>query len=117
MTARAPCALADLGMVNALGGSLEEIWPRLVDGDQSRLSARDDLILGESRLFGQVRGELPPIPPSLSRYACRNNQLALAAFEAIRESISRQPRYQQSHHQAPRGSQSRWGRHCRLHRK
>ncbi len=50
MTARAPCALADLGMLNALGGSLEEIWPRLVDGDQSRLSARDDLILGESRL-------------------------------------------------------------------
>ena len=88
MTARAPCALADLGMVNALGGSLEEIWPRLVDGDQSRLSARDDLILGESRLFGQVRGELPPIPPPLSRYACRNNQLALAAFEAIRESTS-----------------------------
>ena len=81
------CTLADLGMVNALGASLEEIWPRLVAGDQSGLTVCDGLGPGEAPLFGAVRGELPEIPASLARYSCRNNQLALAAFEAIRGSV------------------------------
>jgi 3-oxoacyl-[acyl-carrier-protein] synthase-1 len=84
---RAPCTLADLGMVSALGNTAAEAWPRLVAGDQSRFTERDDLIPGLTRPFGQVRGELPEIPPSLSRYACRNNQIALAAFEAIHNSV------------------------------
>lgn len=82
-----PCALAALGMVNALGSSLDEIWPRLVAGDQSRFRQRDDLVPGESWWFGQVQGALPPIPASLAAFACRNNQIALAAYAAIRERV------------------------------
>jgi 3-oxoacyl-[acyl-carrier-protein] synthase-1 len=74
-------------MVNVLGGSLDEIWQRLIVGDQSGFTSRDDLVPGQSRLYGEVRGELPEIPSSLSRYACRNNRLALAALEMIRESV------------------------------
>jgi len=74
-------------MVNALGASLDEIWPRLVAGDQSRFRRRGDLVPGESWWFGEVQGDLPAIPESLAAHACRNNQLALAAFEAIREEV------------------------------
>jgi 3-oxoacyl-[acyl-carrier-protein] synthase-1 len=75
-------------MVNALGMCREEIWPRLIGGDQSGFALRDDFGPGVSHLFGAVQGELPEIPASLARYACRNNQLALAALEAIRNSVA-----------------------------
>jgi 3-oxoacyl-[acyl-carrier-protein] synthase-1 len=75
-------------MVNALGTSLEEIWPRLVAGDQSGLVLRDDSGPRGAQLFGAVAGELPAIAASLARYACRNNQLALAALETIHESVA-----------------------------
>ncbi len=82
-----PCALAALGMVNALGTSLDEIWPRLVAGDQSRFRLRDDLVPGEARWFGGVEEELPAIPAPLDAYACRANRLALAAYAGIREAV------------------------------
>jgi 3-oxoacyl-[acyl-carrier-protein] synthase-1 len=88
MTHATPCALVDLGLVSALGNTLDETWPRLIAGDQSRFTQRDDLIPGESRFFGQVLGELSVIPAPLARYDCRNNQLALTAFEAIRGSTA-----------------------------
>jgi 3-oxoacyl-[acyl-carrier-protein] synthase-1 len=72
-------------MVNALGRTLDEIWPRLIAGDQSRFTVRNDLKPCAAQLFGQVQGELPEIPPALARYSCRNNQLALAALEMIGE--------------------------------
>ena len=81
------CGLAGLGMVNALGRTLGEIWPRLIAGDQTRFSVREDLIPGVARPFGMVQGELPEIPPDLARHACRNNQLALAALAQIRADV------------------------------
>lgn len=74
-------------MVSALGSSTDETWPRLVSGDQSRFTERVDLIPGESLSFGAVAEELPAIPESLQLYACRNNQLALAALDPIRPSV------------------------------
>ena len=68
-------------MVNALGRSAEEIWPRLLAGDQSRVRARDDLVPGRRLLVADVGGPLPAVPPRLRAYACRNNQLTLAALE------------------------------------
>ena len=85
---RAPCALADLGMVSALGRSPDQAWPRLIAGDQTGFAARDDLVPDETRLFGEVAGELPRIPPALAAYDCRNNRLALAALDAIRPSVA-----------------------------
>jgi 3-oxoacyl-[acyl-carrier-protein] synthase-1 len=81
------CGLAGLGMVNALGQTLDEIWPRLIAGDQTRFTVREDLIPGVGRPFGMVQGELPEIPPDLARHACRNNQLALAAIAQIRADV------------------------------
>jgi 3-oxoacyl-[acyl-carrier-protein] synthase-1 len=74
-------------MVNALGQTLDEIWPRLTTGDQTRFTIREDLIPGVGRPYGMVRGDLPEIPPDLARHACRNNQLALAALAQIRADI------------------------------
>lgn len=75
-------------MVNALGRGLDEIWPRLLDGDQSHFSLRDDLVPGRSLLLGAVPGELPGIPQSLRRYACRNNAMTLAALETIENAVA-----------------------------
>jgi 3-oxoacyl-[acyl-carrier-protein] synthase-1 len=72
-----------MGMVNALGAGREEIWPRLLAGDQSGFQVRDDLVPGRSLLLGEVTRPLPRVPDRLRRYACRNNQLALLAFEQI----------------------------------
>ncbi len=78
-----PCSLAALGQVNALGRSNDEIAPRLLAGDTSGLTLRDDLVPERSLLVGAVRDPLPEIPARLARYACRNNRLALAALEQI----------------------------------
>jgi len=74
-------------MVNALGRGAEEIWPRLLDGDQSRFRLRDDFVPGRSLLVGEVSGRLPAVPGRLSRYACRNNAMTLAALEQILERV------------------------------
>jgi 3-oxoacyl-[acyl-carrier-protein] synthase-1 len=75
-------------MVNALGRGPEEIWPRLLAGDQSRFRVRTDLVPGRSLVVADVPGELPPIPARLRRYACRNNAMTLAALGQIEAEIA-----------------------------
>ena len=77
------CVLAEVGVVTALGASQDETWPRLLAGDQSRFVQRDDLSPTVARRFGAVTAALPAIPASLRHLDCRNNQLALAAYEQI----------------------------------
>jgi 3-oxoacyl-[acyl-carrier-protein] synthase-1 len=84
---RRSCALAALGMVNALGRSPEEIWPRLLAGDQSHFRARDDLVPGRRLIVAEVPGPLPTVPARLRAYACRNNALTLAALESLEPRI------------------------------
>jgi len=81
------CSLGALGMVNALGSSCDEIWPRLLAGDQSRLAPRKDLVPGRELIVGEVAGALPEIPAALHQYACRNNALALAALRQIEGAV------------------------------
>ena len=76
-----------MGLVCALGDSADAVWPRLIAGDPTAIEPRDDLIPGETRLFGSVRAPLPAIPPALSRHACRNNQLTLAVLAQIRSAV------------------------------
>ena len=83
-----PCRLAALGMVNALGGDLDEIGPRLIAGDQSHFARRDDLVPERSLLLAAVSSPLPAIPSGLEDFACRNNALALAALRQIESRIS-----------------------------
>jgi 3-oxoacyl-[acyl-carrier-protein] synthase-1 len=82
------CALAALGMVNALGRCAEEIWPRLLAGDQSHFRVRDDLVPGRSLIVAEVPGPLPAVPARLRAYACRNNAMSLAALEPIETRIA-----------------------------
>jgi 3-oxoacyl-[acyl-carrier-protein] synthase-1 len=81
------CAVRAVGVVSALGAGLEDTWPRLVAGDQSRLTVRDDLVPGRPLLVGEVRDPLPVVPEALRRYACRNNELVLAAMHQIEHPI------------------------------
>ncbi len=83
------CGLPALGMVNALGSSLDEIWPRLRDGDQSRLVTREELVRGQALWFAPVHEQLPDIPRAMAEYDTRTNRLALAALESIQEPIRR----------------------------
>ncbi len=82
-----PCTLAEFGIVTALGASQEETWPRLIAGDQSRFVQRDDLSPSVVRRFGAVTVALPAVPASLRHLDCRNNQLALAAYEQIANGV------------------------------
>jgi 3-oxoacyl-[acyl-carrier-protein] synthase-1 len=77
------CRLAALGMVNALGSSAAEIWPRVRAGHRSGLTRRADLVPGQVLHVAEVRGPLPDLPRPLARYASRNNALALAAVRQI----------------------------------
>src|SRR5512139_1648939 len=85
---RRSCSLVALGMVNALGRSAEEIWPRLLAGDQSHFRLRDDLVPGRSLIVAEVPGRLPDVPARLRAYACRNNAMSLAALEPIEPAIA-----------------------------
>ncbi len=82
-----PCRLRALGMVNALGSGAGEIWPRLLAGDQSGLTHRDDLVPGRAMLVGDVKTALPDVPDALGRYRCRNNRLSLAALAQIEREL------------------------------
>jgi len=73
--------------VNALGGCAERVWPGLLAGETSRLSWRDDLVPGRDLLVGAVTDPLPDIPPTLARYACRNNAMALAGLVQIEAAV------------------------------
>jgi 3-oxoacyl-[acyl-carrier-protein] synthase-1 len=76
---RDPCRIADAGIACALGRSLAQVWPRLCAGDTSAMAPANASV----RAYGRVEGELPEIPAALARLACRNNRLALLAFEQI----------------------------------
>lgn len=91
--AQPPCRLAALGVVSCLGAGVSDTWRGLAAGDQSRFTLRRDLAPGRELWMGEVREELPSLPPALFRFACRNNALALAAIAQIeapvRETIAR----------------------------
>jgi 3-oxoacyl-[acyl-carrier-protein] synthase-1 len=83
MTARPPCRLAALGVLNALGADAETVWRGLLAGEPSRLSWNDQLVPGRRLLVGAVTDPLPEVPAALARYGCRNNALAQAALVQI----------------------------------
>lgn len=84
---RGPCRLAAVGLSCSLGSRPGDVWGRLFDASAEPLSLRDDLVRGKSRHFAQVTDSLPEIPSGLERYGCRNNRIALRAYEAIRPAV------------------------------
>jgi 3-oxoacyl-[acyl-carrier-protein] synthase-1 len=74
-------------MVSALGRGPDETWRRLLAGDTSGIARLSGLVPGREIPFGVVPGLLPPVPPALARFACRNNALALLALAQIEERV------------------------------
>lgn len=83
------CALVAAGAVSALGATLPAMWPRLLEGDTGGLSIRGDLVAGRELVVADVASELPDLPASLARYACRNNALLLAAYAPLARDFER----------------------------
>jgi len=76
-----------LGIINALGSNKQEVLSNLLAGYSPGMRDYNSEILGETFYCGCVDHDLPIIPSKLSRYNCRNNQLALSAIKQIEREI------------------------------
>ena len=81
-------ALTALGMVNALGVSLDEISERLFKGRPDRLTAHCLITTGKTVPVGRVHEPLPDLPSHLKQYQCRNHVLAFLAYQQIQETVA-----------------------------
>lgn len=79
--------LPALGIINALGSGPDEVACGLFAGDTSGMILEDGWLPGAQARVGRARGILPEIPEALSDYACRNNQLLLAALAQIKNDV------------------------------
>ncbi|TKE98098.1 beta-ketoacyl-[acyl-carrier-protein] synthase family protein [Vibrio kanaloae] len=83
-----PIYIQDCGFHSALGSSVADIHSCLKDTRESNMIEVSDMLNdGKHTVVGQIADELPPIPSDLTRYATRNNQLALSALNQIQDSI------------------------------
>lgn len=87
--------LTALGIVNALGRGQRAVAARLFDAapgaewwSATGLRPRQDVVPGATLWIGAVTAPLPEVPTALTHYACRNNQLALAALEEMAPAIA-----------------------------
>ncbi len=86
--------LSTLGIINALGAGAEAVAARLFAPatgawwQAGGLAPRTDLVRGATLWVGAVGVALPEVPATLHHYACRNNQLALAALAQMRAPIA-----------------------------
>lgn len=77
-----------VGMVNAMGNTLDEIAANLVAGRSPGMASDGGrwLLQGECWV-GQVTGELPSVPEALCQHGSRNNRLLLAALAHIQPQV------------------------------
>ncbi|MHA1043680.1 beta-ketoacyl-[acyl-carrier-protein] synthase family protein [Enterobacter ludwigii] len=80
--------ISAVGMVNALGNSLDEIAANLTAGVAPGMHCRSGWLQdAPDAVLGGVEGELPSIPDTLSAHRTRNNQLLLAALAQIQSAV------------------------------
>jgi len=78
-----------VGMVNALGNSLDEIAANLQAGVAPGMGPDTDGWRQQGECWvGRVTGELPEIAPDMAQYNSRNNRLLLAALAQIRPQVN-----------------------------
>jgi len=74
-----------VGMINALGNSLDEIASNLSRAQAPGMQRRSGwLQQGVEAMLGSVIGDLPAIPDTFAAHRSRNNRLLLAALAQIR---------------------------------
>lgn len=86
---QSPCNvyLNNLGIVNALGCGKDEIRINLAQPKIDTLVDIHCSLLDRTFRVGQVHSPLPDIPPNLSQFVCRNNQLILAGIQQIEDDV------------------------------
>lgn len=78
-----------VGMLNALGHSVEEVRDNLLAGISPGVMARDNwLEPKEACVLAGVDADLPDIPVHLKAHNSRNNQLLLAALQQIEPQVT-----------------------------
>lgn len=78
-----------VGMVNAMGNTLDEIADSLAAGRSPGMVPDTDGWLQQGDCWvGRVTGELPPMPDTLPQHNSRNNRLLLAALAQIGPQIN-----------------------------
>lgn len=74
-------------LVNSLGVDAGQINKRLTDGDVSGMTPWEHKIQDREVYVGKVTAALPQVPDTFAHYACRNNQLILAALQNIHQEV------------------------------
>lgn len=82
-------AIANMGIVCALGDNKTDILDGLVKGSQHGMCASDLLNTGMPTITGSVQSKLPEIPGVYSRFTSRTNQMLLAAYSQIRDDVEK----------------------------
>ncbi len=82
-----PLSITAVGLINALGSSLNDIASALFSGSQEGLILDDTLIPDRSVYVGKVQATLPVIPETLAPFNTRCNQLLLAALSQIQTQV------------------------------
>ena len=80
--------LNHMGLACALGNGAEAVAAGLFAGDTAQMCAGSPWLENHAGRFGEVRFELPEIPPALKDYDCRNNRLALAVLQQIETEVA-----------------------------
>lgn len=80
--------LNDMGILCALGSSREQVETNMLRGYQGGMTESSDFCQ-DPLVLGVVREKLPPVPESLSQYACRNNRMLLHVMEQIRPTLEK----------------------------
>ena len=77
-----------VGMVNALGGQLDEIATNLAAGYAPGISLQSPWLTSKQPIWlGQVFSPLPEIPAALALHRSRNNCLLMAALQQIQPQV------------------------------
>lgn len=80
--------ISAVGMINALGSTLDEIAANLSRGVAPGMRPRTGWLQGHTHtVLGGVDGELPTIPDDYRDHRSRNNQLLLAALAQIQPQV------------------------------
>ncbi len=81
-------SLTAVGMLNAMGNTLDEIAANLVAGKAPGMVPDKDNWLQQGECWvGRVTGELPAVPATLPQHNSRNNRLLLAALAQIQPQV------------------------------
>lgn len=79
--------IKSFGIINALGNGQQQVLDSLRAGQAVGMKAFQTDLLEKQYHCGMVEASLPKVPTKFAQFACRNNQLAMAAIQQIAADI------------------------------